>query len=587
MPKRASSAAMRMSQVIAMPTPPPMQKPWIMASSGLPSVDSDSDPAAEMRRYSSSSEALRRRSLNWEMSAPATKAVSPAPRRITTRIAGSAARSRTYSGMRCHISWLTALRLCGWLKVIQPIGPSFSISSVSAWVVTVSLMGGLSWTRGCRSPTGVSRPPGSRKCGGIPPVRYPPNGGIPKVRYPRWPHTRTMSRPTHRDACQAFRWEESARAMGVTAAAPVNLGRAIVDRHAGSGRAALRWFGKRGEARTYTFDELAQLTARFANVLRERGVGPGDRVAGFLPRIPEMLIAMIGTWKVGAVYVPIFTGFGTDAIEFRVRHSGARVLVTQWEQRGRLPEPPPGGVMVITVAGGAGGAPDDVDFWRALDGQPDVARLIDVRREDPAVLLYTSGSTGPPKGVKIAANFLVAIHPHLVHGADLRPDDVFWPTGDPGWGYGLVCYMGALALGVPVLSHEAAPAPDFCLARLRELGVTNLATTPTLLRGVMALGAAAGGLAGMRSASSCGEPLNAEVVRFFHEHWGVTVRDQYGSSEFGLPIGNFATMEMVVKPGSMGLPLPGCAVAVVDDEGHAVGPDVVGHVGMKPHPGRV
>ena len=393
-----------------------------------------------------------------------------------------------------------------------------------------------------------------------------------------------MNRPSHRDACQAFRWEESARAMGVTADAPVNLGRAIVDRHAGSGRAALRWFGKRGEARTYTFDELARLTARFANVLRERGVGPGDRVAGFLPRIPEMLIAMIGTWKVGAVYVPIFTGFGTDAIEFRVRHSGARMLVTQWEQRGRLPEPLPSGITVITVAGDAGSAPDDVDFWRAMHGQPDVARLTDVRREDPAVLLYTSGSTGPPKGVKIAANFLVAIHPHLVHGADLRPDDVFWPTGDPGWGYGLVCYMGALALGVPVLSHEAAPAPEFCLARLRELGVSNLATTPTLLRGVMALGAAAGGLPGMRSASSCGEPLNAEVVRFFHEHWGVTVRDQYGSSEFGLPIGNFATMDMVVKPGSMGLPLPGCAVAVVDDEGHAVGPDVVGHVGMKPHP---
>ena len=395
---------------------------------------------------------------------------------------------------------------------------------------------------------------------------------------------RTMSRPTHRDACQAFRWEESARAMGVTADAPVNLGRAIVDRHAGSGRAALRWFGKRGEARTYTFDDLARLTARFANVLRERSVGPGDRVAGFLPRIPEMLIAMIGTWKVGAVYVPIFTGFGTDAIEFRVRHSGARVLVTQWEQRGRLPEPLPGGVTVITVAGDAGGVPDDLDFWHAMHGQPEVTRLTDVRREDPAVLLYTSGSTGPPKGVKIAANFLVAIHPHLVHGADLRPDDVFWPTGDPGWGYGLVCYMGALALGVPVLSHEASPAPEFCLARLRELEVTNLATTPTLLRGVMALGAAAGGLPGMRSASSCGEPLNAEVVRFFHEHWGVTVRDQYGSSEFGLPIGNFATMDMVVKPGSMGLPLPGCAVAVVDDEGHAVGPDVVGHVGMKPHP---
>ena len=395
-----------------------------------------------------------------------------------------------------------------------------------------------------------------------------------------------MSRPTHRDACQAFRWEESARAMGFTAGASVNLGRAIVDRHAASGRAALRWFGKRGEARTYTFDELARLTARFANALRELGVGSGDRVAGFLPRIPEMLIAMIGTWKAGAVYVPIFTGFGPDAIEFRVRHSGARVLVTQWEQRGRLPEPLPDGVAVVTVAGGGAGAPGDVDFWRIMHGQPETTAPADCRRDEPAVLLYTSGSTGPPKGVKIAANFLVAIHPHLVHGADLRADDVFWPTGDPGWGYGLVCYMGALALGVPVLAHEAAPTPEFCLARLRELGVTNLATTPTLLRGVMALGAAAagGGALRVRSASTCGEPLNAEVVRFFREHWGVTVRDQYGSSEFGLPIGNFATVEMTVKPGSMGLPLPGCEIAVVDDAGREVGPGVAGHVGMKPHP---
>jgi acetyl-CoA synthetase len=395
-----------------------------------------------------------------------------------------------------------------------------------------------------------------------------------------------MSRPTHRDACESFRWEESVRAMGIAAGEPVNLGHTIVDRHAGSGRPALRWFGKRGAARTYTFDELARLTGRFASVLRALGIGPGDRVVGFLPRVPEMLIAMIGTWKTGAVYVPIFTGFGPDAIDFRVRHSGARILCTHWEHRARLPAPVPDGVRVITVAGEGGVPAGDTEFWRAMGEQPEASGPAVCRRDEPAVILYTSGSTGPPKGVKIAANFLVAIHPHLVHGADLRPDDVFWPTGDPGWGYGLVCYMGALALGVPVVCHEAAPTPELCVARLREQGVTNLATTPTLLRGVMALGAAAAGAGALRvrTASSCGEPLNAEVVRFFREHWGVTVRDQYGSSEFGLPIGNLAPVAMTVKPGSMGLPLPGCTMAVVDDAGHEVGPDVVGHVGMKLHP---
>ncbi len=315
-----------------------------------------------------------------------------------------------------------------------------------------------------------------------------------------------MTRPTYRDARQAFRWEESARALGWTPGAPVDLGRTIVDRHAGSGRAALRWLGRRGDSRTFSFDELSRLTARFASVLRACGVGPGDRVAGFLPRVPEMLIAMIGTWKAGAVYVPIFTGFGPDAIDFRARHSGARVLVTHWEHRARLPEPLPPGLAVLTIAGDGRMASGDVDFWRAMHGRPEETAPAPRRRDDPAVLLYTSGSTGPPKGVKIASNFLLAIHPHLVFGADLRADDVFWPTGDPGWGYGLVCYMGALALGVPVLSHEAAPTAPLCLAELAARGVTNLATPPTLLREVMALGADAVGRlpVRLRRASSCG-----------------------------------------------------------------------------------
>jgi acetyl-CoA synthetase len=392
------------------------------------------------------------------------------------------------------------------------------------------------------------------------------------------------SRPTYDAARRAFRWEDSARALGWAAGAPVSLGQTILDRQAGAGRTALRWIGKRGEDRTYSFGELAELTARFAAVLRSRGIEAGDRIAGFMPRVPEMLIAMIGAWKAGAIYVPIFTGFGPDAVEYRVRHSGARVLVTHHEHRARLPEPIPDGVTVVTVAGGGATAPGDVDFWHAMDGEREVAAPVMRRRDEPAVLLYTSGSTGPPKGVKIATNFLMAIHPHLVYGADLNPTDLFWPTGDPGWGYGLVCYMGALALGVPVLSLEAAPTPELAVATLRERRVSNLATTPTLLRAVMALGPAGAGGIRLRAASSCGEPLNAEVVRFFREHWGVTVMDQYGSSEFGLPIANLGAVDMAVKPGSMGLPLPGATAAVVDDEGRELGPDVVGHVGMTSHP---
>ena len=296
------------------------------------------------------------------------------------------------------------------------------------------------------------------------------------------------SRPTYRDACRAFRWEESARALGWAPGEPVNLGHTIVDRHAGGGRPALRWLGKRGEDRTYSFDELGELTARFAAVLRAQGVEPGDRVAGFLPRVPEMLIAMIGTWKAGAVYVPIFTGFGPDAVEYRVRHSGARVLVTHREHRARLPEPVPPGVTVVTVAGGDAGAPGDTDFWRAMDRQPGRRRIggLPARRARGAPLHL--GLDRAAERREDRRQLPVGDPPAPVHGADLRRDDIFWPTGDPGWGYGLVCYMGALALGVPVLSLEAAPTPELCVAQLRDRRVSNLATTPTLLRGVMALG---------------------------------------------------------------------------------------------------
>lgn len=392
-----------------------------------------------------------------------------------------------------------------------------------------------------------------------------------------------MTRPRYAEACAAFRWTDSLAALGWTATGDVNIARTIVDRHAGAGRPALRWFGKQGASATLSFDALRAQTARFANLLRALGVAPGDRVAGFLPRVPETLVTMLGAWKAGAVYLPVFTGFGPDAVRFRVEHSGARVLCTHWEHRPRVPALP-AETRIVTVTGEGAAPPGDLDFRDAVARQPEAFEPSRCRRDDTAVLLYTSGSTGPPKGVKIANNFVLAIHPYMRYAVDLRPGDVFWPTGDPGWGYGLVCYMVALAMGVPVVSHEATPTATFSLERLRDLGVTNLATTPTLLRGIMALGEETVRRypVRVRAASSCGEPLNAEVIAFFQRVWGVTVMDQYGSSEFGLPIGNCNGLQMDVRPGSMGLPLPGCRMAVVDDAGQEVPAGTVGHIGMWP-----
>jgi acetyl-CoA synthetase len=388
---------------------------------------------------------------------------------------------------------------------------------------------------------------------------------------------------TYAEACRRFSWAHHLRALGWTAGGDVSLGETIVDRHAESGRPALSWIGRDGARVRYSFDELRRLSNRCANVLRAHGIAAGDRVAGFLPRVPETLVAMLGAWKAGAVYVPVFTGFGPDAIAYRIAHSGAKVLVTHRDYRRQLPALGDTRIVTVTPEPPEHG---DTDFRRALEQASEAFVPARFRRDEPAVLLYTSDSTGPPKGVEIAANFVLAIHPYMVHGIDLRADDVFWPTGDPGWGYGLVCYVVALAMGATVTFCEAAPTAAYCLERLYQERVTNLATTPTLLRSIMALGPeeAHRASAGLRRVSSCGEPLNAEVVTFFRRHWGVTVMDHYGSSEFGLPIGNWNGLGMEVKPGSMGLPLPGRVMAVVDDDGREVGSDVVGHVALRPDP---
>jgi acetyl-CoA synthetase len=393
-----------------------------------------------------------------------------------------------------------------------------------------------------------------------------------------------VRKPSYTEAMRVFDWRAVLRDLGWEGQAHINLGQTIVDRYASSDGVALCWIGKDCSRVTMTYRELRSLSNKVANVLRSLGVRKGDRVAGILPRVPETVAVMIGTWKAGGIYVPIFTGFGAAAVRFRLRNCEAKVAFTHHEYRSRIPES--NELAVVTIAGpdGAGLRQGDLVFSQAIAGAADGFELEPCSRHDPAVVLYTSGSTGEPKGVPIASNFLVAIRPYMQFGVDLQPSDVFWPTGDPGWGYGFVCYHVALSMGVPVLSWEAAPTSEGSLDFLQNERVSNLATVPTLLRGVMALGAdkiAEYNLC-LRCISSCGEPLNSEVIRFFQKTLGLTPRDHFGSSENGLPLGNFNALDAEVKPGSMGLPMPGFEMSVIDDDGHALPPGEVGHLAQRP-----
>lgn len=394
-----------------------------------------------------------------------------------------------------------------------------------------------------------------------------------------------MQKQTYSEAIAAFRWNQARDDLGWPHAGPVSLGEAIVDRRANSLRTALISIARDGTERRITYAQLAADSGRFAAALKRLGISPGDRVAGLMPRGPEALVVIIGALKAGVIYVPLFTGFGLDAVGYRLRHSRSAVLVTHYSVRDQVPEGT--GVRIICVtAGGSAGAPGDVDFADVLLAETTPIAAEKREREDAAAIIYTSGSTGHPKGGLIAVNFLAAVRPYIRYGLDLHEDDILWPTGDPGWGYGFVCYLGGLAAGATVVCLEANPTAETCLSVLDRYGVTNLATTPTLLRSLMASGGEAVRTTStrLRAVSSCGEPLNGKVVEFFRGVWGLAPMDHFGATEYALPIGNHNALDMTVKPGSMGLPCPGYRMAILSEHGAELGPGEVGRIGQLSDP---
>ncbi|MBZ7924258.1 AMP-binding protein [Ensifer adhaerens] len=386
-----------------------------------------------------------------------------------------------------------------------------------------------------------------------------------------------MASREYQTVLQSFDWKEARAALGWNEDRTVSLGDALVDRHANSGRTALISASIDGTETQMTFAELANASNQFANLLTRMGIGPGDRVAGLMPRGPEVFITILGTLKAGAIYVPIFTGFGPDAVGYRLEQSQAKLLITDLEYYDRIPGD--ASVKRIVVAPANSEPAGTFNFQTALEEEEPIFTPVLRERDDPAAIIYTSGSTGQPKGGTLAVNFLAAINPYIVYGLGLTPSDILWSTGDPGWGYGFVCYLGALAMGATVLTVRQNPSAEQCLAVIDRYDVTNLATTPTLLRSIMLLPHEKFGAKKLklRAISSCGEPLNAKVIDAFRQALDITPMDHFGATEYALPIGNYNAIPMEVKAGSMGLPSPGYRMAIIDEQGNEL---PVGEVGF-------
>ncbi|MEE2056460.1 AMP-binding protein [Rhodococcus artemisiae] len=336
-----------------------------------------------------------------------------------------------------------------------------------------------------------------------------------------------------------------------------------------------------------TFGDLSERSARFATALADLGVEPGDHVATLMGKSADLVVALLGIWRRGAVHVPLFTAFAPPAIAFRLGASGAKVVVADGDQVGKLAPgediPHDAPWQVIVVGDGDGVGLDFAELVESHSADDPRGSAVSVGGDGGLVQLFTSGTTGTPKGVPVPVKALASFHAYLEFGLDVREDDVFWNAADPGWAYGLYyALLGPLAAGRRSLLLHAGFSPALTWHVLDTFGVTNFAAAPTVYRSLRADSAPHARIR-LRRASSAGEPLTPDVLAWSREELGVVVRDQYGQTEHGMFVVDAWAdgLRDDVPERSMGKPLPGWTCAVLrDDSDDIAEPGELGRVAI-------
>ena len=302
-----------------------------------------------------------------------------------------------------------------------------------------------------------------------------------------------------------------------------------------------------------TYGQLEERSRKLAGHFKAQGIGEGDRVGVLLTKREELVVTLVALVRLGAVYIPLFTAFATPAVEMRMKASDAKLVVTEDSQLFKVE--PLG--LPIFMAG--------EEYQRALETAEPVTENYLAAPDHPFLQLYTSGTTGAPKGVPVPVRALAAFKTYMRISLDVRDDDVFWNAADPGWAYGLYYgVVGPLAIGVPNILYTGKAGPEDTLHGLTDLGVTNFAGAPTLYRTLAK--ADTDQKANLRRASSAGEPLTADILAWSPDALGCEVRDQYGQTELGMVIcSHWADgYRQPVKKGSMGRPMPGIVADVIE-----------------------
>ncbi|WP_379133400.1 acetate--CoA ligase [Paenibacillus sp. sgz500958] len=393
--------------------------------------------------------------------------------------------------------------------------------------------------------------------------------------------------PDYNRAVDEFSWDLIERKFSWHDTGKVNMAHEAVDRHVlnGRGHTTALLYSDATREESYTFADLREKSNRFGNLLRKYGIGKGERVFIFMPRQPELYFSLLGILKVGAVVGPLFEAFMETAVKDRLEDSGAVALVTRPEllkrvKREELPE-----LRHIILVGGTSEPEKGIIGFEeemasaSAEMEPEWLAL-----DDGLIIHYTSGSTGKPKGVYHVQRAMLQ---HYYTGdivLDLRPDDVYWCTADPGWVTGTSYGIFAPWLhGVTNVVRGGRFSPQDWYRTIDRYGVTVWYSAPTAFR--MLMGAGESSLEGahlnsLRHVLSVGEPLNPEVVRWGEKVYHQRIHDTWWMTETGGQlICNYPGMD--IKPGSMGRPLPGIEAAILDDRGNPVKPYTMGNLAIR------
>ena len=394
-------------------------------------------------------------------------------------------------------------------------------------------------------------------------------------------------------ARDAFRWDDIRAELDGLPGGGLNIAYECIDRHLTTDRkdkVAMLWEAKDGRAETYTFAQMAAGSNKAANALRSLGVEKGDRVFVFLERVPELYFTVFGTLKLGAVIGPLFSAFGPDAVRDRLADSEAKVLLTSPDLWARVKDiradlPHLQHVVILDRQGG-GDVPEGTVAWPdVFDAQSEEFEIEATDPEDFAIMHYTSGTTGKPKG---AAHVHMAVMGHYAtakYVLDLHDDDVYWCTADPGWVTGTSYGMfGPWSNGATSLVYEGGFGVGRWYSLIEKYRVSVWYTAPTAIRMLMKAGEELPrkhDLSSLRYVCSVGEPLNPEGVLWGQKAFDLPIHDNWWQTETGsILIANYPAMD--IRPGSMGRSFPGIEPAIIDDDGNELPPGEEGDLAVRP-----